>query len=38
MVGSATQAEPLPSLVRPTRLTAAVGRASESRRPVELPR
>ena len=38
MVGSPTQAEPVPSAVRPTRLIAAVGWAWESRRPVELPR
>ena len=38
IVGSATQAEPLPSAVRPTRLTAPVGSAWESRTPVELPR
>ena len=38
MVGAATQADPLPSAVRPTRLTADVGWACESRTPVELPR
>ena len=38
MVGSPTQAEPLPSAVRPTRLTAPVGCTWESRTPVELPR
>ena len=37
-MGSPTQAEPLPSAVRPTRLTAPVGCAWESRTPVELPR
>ena len=38
MVGTPTQAEPLPSAVRPTRFTAAVGCACERRSPVELPR
>ena len=38
IVGSPTQAEPLPSAVRPTRFTAPVGWAWESRSPVELPR
>ncbi len=38
MVGSPTQAEPVPSAVRPTRLTAPVGWTWESRTPVELPR
>ena len=37
-MGSPTQAEPLPSAVRPTRFTAPVGCACESRSPVELPR
>ncbi len=38
MVGSPTHAEPLPSAVRPTRFTAAVGCRWESRTPVELPK
>ena len=38
MVGAATQAELAPSAVRPTRLTAPVGCAWDSRSPVELPR
>ena len=37
-VGTPTQAEPLPSAVRPTRLTAPVGCACDRRSPVELPR
>ena len=38
MLGAPTQAEPLPSAVRPTRLTAPVGWACDRRSPVELPR
>ena len=38
MTGAPTQAEPLPSSVRPTRFTAAVGCAWDIRSPVELPR
>ncbi len=38
MLGTPTQADPLPSVVRPTRLTADVGCACERRSPVELPR
>ena len=37
-IGTPTQADPVPSAVRPTRFTAAVGCACESRTPVELPR